>query len=593
MKKKQILAYILCLAMLLSFVPQAFAAGDGSIKNIIYMIPDGGGMVPFYLANDLKKAGGWDRNVYPYSTDTDDGEMYILQYLVGGLTTRSANSPVTDSAAGGTALSSGYKTNNYHVGIDPQKKPHASILEAAQYVGKKTGMVTIYEWTNATPAAFSAHAPDRTDYADMSEQIVNQGIDVVLGGGFGAAKWGSIKEAEVRGYNIIDTKEKLANVKAGDKIWGNLVSDSFPYDIHNDETTPTLAEMTKAAITALDSGDNGFFLMVEGSRVDGGGHNNYALGMVSDFLAFDAACKVAIEYAKGRNDTLVVICPDHDTGGMNTPANTNSTVQMLKQGKEPTDVTWETDGHTARNGGLFVYVPAGVAYPRGITGDLIGTNGAYETYVIDNTELAPYMAGFMGVNLDDISSKLFVDVTDLGRYSSDTGMFIFNSDEYSVMAKSNTSSATIDGEEVSLNGQVILHINNRFYVPQILLDRIGYEAPSPDEVKVIVNGEKVVFDVKPIIEEGRVLVPVRAIFEKLGASVTWDGNTRTVFSEMGDRKVSMVIDDASVNVNGEKRVIDVPARIIDGRTLVPVRAVSESYNCNVAWDGDTRTVTIN
>lgn len=468
--KKRIISGILSAVLAVSCVAPALADrnSENKIKNIIYMIPDGGGMVPYYLADAVKQAGGWNREVYPNSTITEKEEMYTKKYLAGGITTYSANSDVTDSAAGGTALSSGYKTKNGYIGIDPDKKPHANILETAQLAGKKVGMVSTYEWTNATPAAFSAHEKDRGNYAPMSEQIVNQGIDVVLGGGFGAAKWGDISEAEIRGYDIINTKEDLYAVEPGDKIWGNLVSGAFPYDIEYAETTPTLAEMTKAAITALNDDDEGFFLMVEGSKVDGGGHSNYVGGMISEFLAFDEACKVAFQFAEGREDTVIIVVPDHDTGGMILPEDTDKAVETLIEGKEPEDITWETTGHTARNGGMFIYLPEGTEYPEGISGSKIGTNEAYEKDVVDNTIIAPYLAELMGMDLEDASKTLFVDVTDMGVYDEVLGLFSFN--DYPVSVRSNVSYAYVGNDVADLDGQVTALINGRFYVPQLLLD---------------------------------------------------------------------------------------------------------------------------
>lgn len=451
-------------------------AEESVIKNIIYMIPDGGGMNPFYLADAFKQAGGWDRKIYPNATVTQMEEMYVKEYLVGGITTHSANEKVTDSAAAGTALSSGYKTKNGYVGLNPDKIPHANILEAAQYVGKNVGIVSTYEWTNATPAAFSAHEKDRGNYPSMSEQIVNQGIDVVLGGGFGAAKWGDISQAEIRGYDIINTKEELNKVKPGDKIWGNIVSGAFPYDFDYGAETPNLAEMTQAAIRALDEGD-GFFLMVEGSKVDGGGHANFVRGMISEFLAFDEACKVALQYAEGRDDTVVVIVPDHDTGGMVLPEDLKDAVNDLKLNNEPEDIKWETTGHTSRNGGLFIYIPEGVSYPDGISGNDIGTQKAYEENVVDNTVIAPYLAEFMQVELEELSKELFVDVTDIGTYDESIGLFIFN--DYSITVRPNVSYAFVNDEVVDLDGQVTVYANSRFYVPKLLLDiaqgKVDYE----------------------------------------------------------------------------------------------------------------------
>lgn len=495
---KKIISLLLMLTICFPNVVSVSATGEkeeSKIKNIIYMIPDGGGMEPFYLSDALKQAGGFDRNVYPNSTEIQTREMRAKQYLVGAVTTRSANADITDSAAAGTALSSGYKTNNNHVGMTAKEIPKANILEAAQYVGMKTGMVTTYEWTNATPAAFSAHEKDRGNYTPMSEQIVNQNIDVVLGVGFGAAKWGDISEAEIRGYDIINTREELEAVKPGDRIWGNLVDSAFPYDIAYDENTPNLAEMTKAAITALDNGsEEGFFLMVEGSKVDGAGHGNDAVGMMSEFIAFDEACGVALEYAKNREDTVVVILADHDTGGMILPDNLENAVKNIQNGKKPTDIAWESTNHTARNVGLFMYIPEGAEYPEGISGKDIGTHAAYENNVIDNTVIAPYLAEMINVDLDDVSNKLFVDVTDQGTYDKDMGVFVFN--DYDINVIPNTSYAYVNGKVADLDGQVMVMAKNRFYVPQLLLDiaenKVEYEineyiAPINSDMHVYIS----------------------------------------------------------------------------------------------------------
>jgi len=211
--------------------------------------------------------------------------MYLKDYLIGTETTHSANNSVTDSAAAGTALSSGYKTNNGYIGIDPQGVPRATLLEAAQLAGKRTGIIATYPWAHATPAAFTAHNISRNNVAILSEQIFNQGLDVVLGVGFGAKDYyGSVAEAESKGYTVTNDKYDLADVQPGTKIWGNHYPSTIPFDIYLDADQPTLAEMTAAAIRALDGSDEGFFLMVEGSKVDSGEHNNKMLYMVLSFL---------------------------------------------------------------------------------------------------------------------------------------------------------------------------------------------------------------------------------------------------------------------------------------------------------------------
>ena len=468
----------------------ASASETPSVKNIIYMIPDGGAMAPFYLADAVKKAGGFDKAKFPYVTPVEQGEMYLKNYLVGAEKTYSANADVTDSAAAGTALSSGYKTNNGYVGITSDKKPRATILEACQDMGKNTGMVVTYEWTNATPASFSAHDISRTNMTTMSEQIINQGIDVVLGNthsAFSNQEWFTDNALSDRGYKVIKDRNALNKVKPGDKIWGKLPA--AYYDVERAATTPNLAELTQTAITALDDdNDNGFFLMVEGSAIDGGGHSNNAFKNVSEYLAFDEACKVAIEYAKTRKDTMVVVAPDHDTGGLYyNYSDLNQIVKDIQSGINSSYVKWETTWHTARNGGVFMYLPEGVAYPEGIdptkasqvANDFYGTYGTFSASypnnavnVINNIEIAKYIASLIHVDLDEVSDKLFVDVTDSGTYDPTTEVFSFN--DKNITVKRNASSAAIQGIKMNLDGEVALYIEGRFYVPQKIFTLESY-----------------------------------------------------------------------------------------------------------------------
>lgn len=123
---------------------------------------------------------------------------------------------------------------------------------------------------------------------------------------------------------------------------------------------------------------------------------------------------------------------------------------------------------------------------------------------------------------------------------------------------------------------------------------------AADDVTVKLNGKDINFDVAPIIENGRTLVPLRAIFEALGAQVYWDDTNKTVISAMGDVNCVFQIGNANMFVSTTTnaktetvaKTLDVPAKIVEDRTLIPLRAVSEAYSCTVDWDGNTRTVTI-
>jgi len=468
---------ILSLSIISNSTYFVFAESVPKIKNVIFLIPDGGGFALYDFAKAVKETGGFNEGLYPNSTKITDTYMYLKDYLIGTETTHSADNAVTDSAAGGTALSSGYKTNNGYIGIEPTGRPRATLLEAAQLAGKRTGIVSTYHWAHATPAAFTAHNESRENYRILSEQIVNQGLDVVLGVGFGSAQWGSIDEAVKRGYTITTSREDLKKVTQGAKIWGNHHNTGFPYDIEL-TTEPTLAEMTDAAIRALDGSDEGFFLMVEGSKVDGGGHNNNILQAVSEYIAFDEAFKVALDYAKSRNDTIVIAAPDHDTGGLNLPkadsigGNPNwsdyaGAVNEVKAGQNSKNgISWTTAGHTNRRCPVWMYAPEGISPPEGLS-NIPGDTSENREKIIDNIQIAPYLADLMGLDLDAATEELFVDVTDLGTFDSNNNTFTFKNMDVSI--KANQSVATIHGQPVDLDGQVAVYSKGRFYVPKSLL----------------------------------------------------------------------------------------------------------------------------
>lgn len=219
--------------------------------------------------------------------------------------------------------------------------------------------------------------------------------------------------------------------------------------------------------------------MVEGSAVDGGGHTNNAVRNVGEYFAFDAACKVAIEFAKERNDTIVVVAPDHDTGGLSYRySDIDRIVRDIQSGTNSPLVKWETGGHTARNGGVFMYLPEGVPYPAGIDlaniskvsdefynayGNFSATYPANSVNVIDNIDIVKYIALLIEVDFDELSDKLFVDVTDRGTYDPTSEVFKFSDADIEI--KRNSSTASVYGLNTDLYEEIALYIEGRFYVP--------------------------------------------------------------------------------------------------------------------------------
>lgn len=436
----------------------------------------------------VKTAGGFDAELFPNKTYTDTNPMSMRSQLAGSMTTASVSVGVTDSAAAGTAMATGHKTINGFVGIDKNGVPIANLVEAAESVGKATGIISTYHWAHATPAAFTAHASDRNDIYNIYQQIENKGLEVVLGVGYGAvAQYATIQNAIDSGYTVVETKEDLLNVDPGDKIWGNIAEKDMPYDVESSKTQANLAEMTSGAIEALSGDPEGFFLMVEGGKVDTGGHHNNAAMTTSEYLAFDEAFKVALNFAKKRTDTVVVCAPDHDTGGMIIPENAENAVADVIKGVNPSSVSWTSPSHTDQNVGVWVYVPEGVSLIEGLNPVLGDTQSTRENYIIDNTDIAPWCAGFMGVDLDALSEELFVNVSTIGKYNSLTRKFTFNNGDKYIY--SNQDEYYKDGMEISLNGRTAMYINNKFYVPAEMVDEEDWNYVTQEEVGDGITGK--------------------------------------------------------------------------------------------------------
>ncbi|MFS0725504.1 alkaline phosphatase [Paenibacillus sp. 1P07SE] len=300
------------------------AAEKGSAKNVILLIPDGMG-VSYLTATRIFKGE----------------ELSYERYVKGLMKTYSADTNITDSAAAGTAMATGYKTNNGMISVTPGGEQPDSILDAAREKGKATGLVATSRITHATPAVFAAHDPSRGNETALALDYINN-VDVILGGGrdmFLPASEGGrqeernlVAEAQEAGYDYITSRSELGSVTA-DKVLALFAMSDLKYEIDRDEVNvPSLAEMTRLAIDVLSQDEDGFFLMVEGSQIDWAGHANDPVALIHDMLAFEDAVDVALAYAKEEGDTLVVVVGDHETGGLNignTPGGYQENIAVL------------------------------------------------------------------------------------------------------------------------------------------------------------------------------------------------------------------------------------------------------------------------
>lgn len=299
-----------------------YANERGKAKNVIMLIADGMSTEGITLARQTK-----------------GGNLAMDEISVGSVITSWANGPITDSAPGGTVYAAGEKTNNKYIGTSVNDTPIASIVEGAESIGKATGIIATSEITHATPADFTAHTNNRKHYNQILHQQINQDMEVVLGGGFNkpsgftsevstdefAAYYeDQVNNIKEEGFDFITTKDELDNYD-GDKLWGSFADADLKYDFDrqsdNDNVQPSLAEMTDKAIEVLNKDEDGFFLMVEGSKVDWAAHANNTVGIVSDILAFDEAVEAAVNFAKEDGNTVVVVTTDHGNSGITIGSN--------------------------------------------------------------------------------------------------------------------------------------------------------------------------------------------------------------------------------------------------------------------------------
>jgi alkaline phosphatase len=291
------------------------------IKNVIIMIPDG-------TSASILSLSRW----YQWYLNNNITNLTIDSLLCGFVKTYSSDAPIGDSAPTSSCYSTGQesqtgfiatyplKTANDLVKIDAAKayQPLMTVLEAAKLSGKSTGLVFTCEFPHATPADFSAHSYSRRDYNALSKQMVYNNIDVVFGGGDTILKKAERNYLGKNGWDTAFSDINSFRRLNGLKAWALFSPNDMPYDIDRDTSKePSLAEMTSKSIALLSKNiEQGFFLMVEGSKVDWAAHGNDPIGIITEFLAFDKALKVALDFAKLNGETVIIICPDHGNSGI-------------------------------------------------------------------------------------------------------------------------------------------------------------------------------------------------------------------------------------------------------------------------------------
>ncbi|KAF2677317.1 alkaline phosphatase-like protein [Lentithecium fluviatile CBS 122367] len=307
-------------------------------KNLVFMVSDGMGPTSLSLTRSFLQF----QNGAPWSE-----QLVIDQHMIGQSRTRSSSSLITDSAAGATAFSCASKSYNGAISVTPDHEPCGTVLEAAKKAGYMTGLVVTTRITDATPACFAAHVNMRSEEDRIAEQMVGEYplgrvVDLMFGGGrchflpnstdssCRADNKDVVGLAKKHGFSYISDRKAFDNLKGGSGLefpmLGLFADGDIPYEIdrrNENDIYPSLHEMTQVALTALSEAtrdsDKGFFLMVEGSRIDHAGHHNDPAAQVHEVLAYDKAFTTVLDFLKkDKTQGVMVSTSDHETGGLAT-----------------------------------------------------------------------------------------------------------------------------------------------------------------------------------------------------------------------------------------------------------------------------------
>jgi alkaline phosphatase len=392
--------------------------GHNRARNVIFIQGDGMGIA--------------HRELIRLASKGQNGELAMNQMEQTGFVHTDSADPeeaVTDSAAAATAYATGVRTYNGAVGVDLKEKSVTNLLERARDAGRATGLVTTSQVTDASPAAFSAHVPDRSDQSEIARQIIeNTKVDVVLGGGedwwYPAGNPGAwedkppkdtseqskgtkgnlVERAQQLGYRYVRNGDELDDVRRG-KVLGLFANEEmFEYHTEGEgdlyEPSVPLQTMSEKALKLLSRDRDGFFLFIEEEGIDEMAHHSNAKLMVKAGEALDNTVAMALDFARRTPGTLVLVVGDHETGGLAIenvdPADENCASEdrvncTIEQSEDQIDIAdsdlvmtidWTTGNHT------------GAATPitaQGPGSDRLGK-------VIKNTEVHDAVLAAMGLS---------------------------------------------------------------------------------------------------------------------------------------------------------------------------------------------------
>ena len=344
-------------AALLTGVPAAAqqpASQPEEVRNVILMIGDGMGLgqTAAYLIEQRYEPTSFDRAPYTAICKT-----------------YSANNRVTDSAASGTAMATGNKTDNSRIGMLSDKTAVPTLAELARDKGLATALVVTSHLMDATPSAFAAHVPNRNMGREIAEMYVTSGIDVLAGGGrqyFLPQENDArnlLEEMQAKGYAYASTPEEFYAVEKMPVI--GLFADKYMPRVP--KRGDYLARATAHTLELLAQHPQGFFTMIEGSQIDGACHDNKVEDMLAEMADFDAAINCAFDFADTHPGTLVIVVADHETGGLTIVSNKKD----FTASESGIEYKFSTTSHSATPVVLYAY----------------GTGAQNFSGLIENTEI--------------------------------------------------------------------------------------------------------------------------------------------------------------------------------------------------------------
>lgn len=315
-------------------------------KNVILLIGDGAGLSQISSA-------------YYFKTTKVN---YSRFKTIGLIKTSSSEEDITDSAAAATAFASGVKTNNGAIGMVHDTVSVKNITELVSPKGIKTGLVATSSITHATPACFFAHIPNRYMYDEIAAQLPSSGIDFFAAGGlefFNKRKDGKniLYDLNQNGFTV-DTLglNDFSSISNNSKLAFLLAPDAMPQMLEG--RGDFLTDATQLGLQFLNKDREGFFMMIEGSQIDWGGHANNTEFLVSEFLDFDNAIGTALDFAENDGNTLVIVTADHETGGFTLSAKTVLQPDgSTKKDYNQIEGSFSTSGHSATLIPVFAYGP--------------------------------------------------------------------------------------------------------------------------------------------------------------------------------------------------------------------------------------------